>query len=212
MFTGIIQKIGIIKSISENNQNKIIEIEIPKHKIDYQKGESICINGICSTVINSSKNSFQVEYMPETLKLTTVNFWQKGDKLNLEASLKISDKLDGHFVLGHIDAIGEIIKIRNNKNSGYEIDISFPQKLSKFLAFKGSIAVDGVSLTISNLEENFFTISLIPYTLEHTNFSIKKEKDKVNLEIDLLMRYLKRLFDARDKETTYEFLKERGFI
>ncbi len=207
MFTGIIQEIGTIKKIMQDGNNKVVEIEAKTILKNCKKGDSVCLNGICSTVTDIFDNGFSVEYMPETLKLTTARSWQKKDNINLESSLRLHDKLSGHFVAGHVDAVGKIIKIKEN-----DFDISFPPEIAKFIAFKGSIAVDGISLTISKLEEDHFTVSIIPHTLKNTTLGRKKVNDKVNLEVDLISRYLQRLFDARDKETSYEFLKDRGFI
>jgi riboflavin synthase len=207
MFTGIIQKIGTIKKISANGENSVIEITASTILNGQKKGDSISINGICSTITGLSKTAFTVEFMPETLKKTTASKWKEEEKVNLEPALKVGDNMSGHFVSGHVDTTGKIRTINDN-----EIDILYPRELAKFLALKGSVTVDGISLTISKLEENFFTVSLIPHTLENTTIGIKKEGDLVNIEIDIIARYLKRLFDARDKQTNYEFLKERGFI
>lgn len=207
MFTGIIQEVGTIRKTSQNDGNTAFEIEAKTTLENCNKGDSVCVNGICSTVANISKNGFTVEYMPETLKRTTAKSWKNKDLVNLESSLKLNDKLSGHFVSGHVDGVGEIRNIKDN-----DFDISFPPEIAKFIAFKGSISVDGISLTISGLGTNRFTVSIIPHTLENTTLGRKKVKDQVNLEIDLISRYLQRLFDARDKQTSYEFLKDRGFI
>lgn len=211
MFTGIIQEIGTIKKIAQKGDNRGITIEAKKILQDQKDGDSININGVCSTITKIDKSSFTIEYMPETLKRTTAQDWHEKQEVNLESAMKLSDKINGHLVLGHIDATGNIKKITDKKESK-EITISFPQELAQFIAFKGSISVDGVSLTVSKLSTNDFNISLVPYTIDNTVFKNAKEKDKVNIEIDMLSRYLKRMFDARDKESSYEFLKERGFI
>lgn len=211
MFTGIIQELGTIKSISSKADLTTIEIEAKDAVKDMKVGDSISVEGICSTVTDMNSNTFSIEFMPETMEKTCANKWQTGSKLNLEPAMKLSDKLNGHFVSGHVDTSGEIINIKEGEKTK-DIDISFPPEFLKFIALKGSIAVDGISLTISLLKENYFTVSLIPHTIENTTLGKKKVHDKVNLEVDMISRYLKQLFDERDKQTSYEFLKDRGFI
>jgi len=204
MFTGIIKELGKIKSLKKNGDKLVVSIKSDqKLAID----DSISVNGVCSTVIKIESKGFTVEYMPESLKITDIPKWKEGDKVNLEPPLKIGDKINGHFVQGHIDTTGKISKIEND-----EFEISFKKKYSKFIALKGSISVDGISLTISKVQKNSFTVSLIPHTLKNTTLGFKKVGDLVNIEVDMMSRYLKRLFDERDKQTDYEFLKERGFI
>jgi len=211
MFTGIVQEVGKILNITKNGDNNIVEIKAGQILKSIKIGESINVEGICSTLTDLTKDSFKVSYMPETLKRTTSNDWKQNDNVNLEAALSINDKINGHFVLGHIDDTGKILKISKGKEC-LEIDIEFPIELSKYIAFKGSVTIDGVSLTISYLDENYFTVSLIPHTIKNTTLGAKKKNDKVNIEVDMISRYLQRLFDERDKQSSYEFLHERGFI
>jgi len=211
MFTGIIQKIGKINKINKDGENLVVEIKAVKSLKGLKTGDSLNLDGICSTVININKNSFEVSYMEETQKRTTACTWKKGRRINIEPALKLSDRLSGHFVSGHIDCVGVIKKILG-KGKTLEIDISFPEDIKKFTAFKGSISVDGISLTISYLDRDYFTIALIPHTIENTTLGSKKIGDKVNVEVDLISRYLKQLFDERDNQSSYEFLEERGFI
>jgi riboflavin synthase len=215
MFTGIIKELGTIKSLKKEGDKLIATIESEqKLKVD----DSISVNGVCSTVISTNNDEFVVEYMSESLKITDIPKWKEQDRVNLEPPLTIGDKINGHFVQGHIDTTG---KISNGATKGSsmerseannEITIAFPKEFSKFIALKGSISVDGISLTISNVAKNTFTVSLIPHTLKNTTLGFKKEGDLVNIEVDMMSRYLKRLFDERDNQTDYEFLKERGFI
>jgi len=213
MFTGIIKEIGEVKKTALKDGNLLIQIACRDILKDLKTGDSVNINGICSTVIKISRDSFDVNYMEETQKITTVKEWKESCKVNLEPALRLSDPLNGHLVSGHIDYISKIKKIHTNTvDKNVEIDIEFPKEFSKFIALKGSITVDGVSLTVSYLDDDYFRVSLIPYTFKNTTLGNNKENDKVNIEIDLLSRYLLRLFDERDNQTSYEFLKERGFI
>lgn len=211
MFTGIIQELGTIKGITKKDDLTVIEIESKDLLKDLKVGDSISVEGICSTVTDLKPDSFLIEFMPETMEITSASTWQINDKINLEPAMKLSDKINGHFVSGHIDSTGKITNIKEGEKTK-DISISHPHEFSKFIAMKGSISVDGISLTVSKIEEKEFTISLIPHTIENTTLGIKKVGDKVNLEVDLLSRYLKQLFDERDRETSYEFLKDRGFI
>ena len=211
MFTGIIKEIGSIKNITKKDDNFVIEIRASQVLKDLKTGDSVNVEGICSTVTETTKDSFIVSYMPETLKRTTVSLWKINDKLNLEPAMILSDKINGHLVQGHIDAIGSIKKITKGKDSS-EIEVSYPQDLAKFIAFKGSVCVDGISLTVSQIEDDCFTVSIIPYTALNTTLGNKRENDKVNIEVDMISRYLKQLFDERDSQSSYEFLQERGFI
>lgn len=204
MFTGIIKELGTIKSLKKEGDKLVATISAQqKIKID----DSISVNGVCSTVISHSNDEFIVEYMPETLKITDISNWSEGDRINLEPPLAVGDKVNGHFVQGHIDTTGKITKIEND-----EFEIAFPKEYSKFIALKGSISIDGISLTISEVCKNTFKVSLIPHTLKNTTLGFKKVGDLVNIEVDMMSRYLKRLFDERDNQTDYEFLKDRGFI
>lgn len=211
MFTGIIKSIGTILDIQKKDE--ILEVTI-KSNLDsphLNKGDSVNVDGICSTLVLNEGETLKFQYMSETIEKTSVSSWQKDTKVNLEPSLSLQDAVGGHFVMGHVDATGTIKSIKSEENTK-EIEIAYPKNLRKFIAFKGSVSIDGVSLTVSMLKPKTFTVSLIPHTIEHTTIEQKKDGDIVNIEIDMLSRYLKQLFDERDKQTSYEFLKERGFI
>ncbi len=188
MFTGIIQKTAKIKNIRNQNEVLIVDFDLPKN-FKIKKGASVSINGICSTVIFFNKSEFKVGYMKETLNKTTVNSWKTSDRVNLEPSLKLGDTLDGHFVYGHIDTVGMIKSIVKQGDSSV-FEISIPKEFLKFVVYKGSVAIDGVSLTVSARNSKTFNISLIPYTLEHTNLGERKVGDGVNVEVDVLGKYI----------------------
>jgi len=211
MFTGIIKSIGTITNIQRNDDLIEVTIENNLNSEKLNKGESVNVDGICSTIVAHETNQLKFQYMPETIKKTSISSWKKGTKVNLEPSLSVKDAISGHFVMGHIDTTGKIRTITKSGNTK-ELKIGYPKEFRKFIALKGSISVNGISLTVSVLKENTFTIALIPHTLENTTLETKKEGDVINIEIDILSRYLKQLFDARDEQTSYEFLKDRGFI
>ena len=175
-----------------------MSLEIANTLRKVKAGESISVNGVCSTVKKAGKN-ISFEYMPETLKLTNLGLLKKGDMVNLETSLRFGDKLDGHIVLGHIDGKGKILKIKKEGNSQvFEISPVRGREGSqrpsasngmKFLVYKGSVAVEGISLTVAKVLPNSFIVKIIPYTLKHTNLGSKKVGDAVNLEFDILAKY-----------------------
>lgn len=211
MFTGIIKSIGVITDIQKKEAVLEVSIQANFKSKHLNEGDSVNVDGICSTIIFRDNDILKFQYMPETIKKTSVSSWGKGKKVNLEPSLSLNDPISGHFVMGHVDAVGTIKAIANNKNTK-EFEIAYPEKLKKFIALKGSIAIDGISLTVSLIKPKTFIVSIIPHTLANTTLNQKKEGDNVNIEIDMISRYLKQLFDERDKQTSYEFLKERGFI
>lgn len=192
MFTGIVQdrgKILEIKKTKGKTRFRIFsKIVSPKLKI----GSSVSSNGICLTVINCGKKSFEVEAIPETLKRTNLGDLKKDNFINLEPSLRLGDELGGHFVMGHIDGTGQILYLEKEGDS-LLMEIQPPKEILKFIPFKGAIACDGVSLTIAKVKKESFIVALIPYTLAVTNLSKKKVGDKINLEVDMVARYLERL-------------------
>lgn len=193
MFTGIIKKTSKVEKVKFMKDSFSVDIfnNLGRLKI----GESISINGVCSTIKkltsprgDSAKN-ISFEYMPETLRLTNLGFLKKGDIVNIEQSMRLSDRLDGHIVLGHIDGKGKILSIKKEGNSKV-FYIKVPnKKFIKFLAYKGSIAVEGISLTVAEVLKNSFMVKIIPHTLKNTNLKFKKKGDEINLEFDILAKY-----------------------
>lgn len=191
MFTGIIEKIGIIKSIRQNGSNLVFQVEAPG--ACRKLGESIAINGTCLTAIKFDDRNFWVEAIPETLSLTNLGQLQEGDSVNLENSLRTGDSLDGHFVLGHIDFKTTVKSITPDGEGSQRIWFNLPANYAKYVAKKGSICINGVSLTVSDVSVDAWEVCLIPYTLEHTNLGKLKINSPVNIEIDILARYLEKL-------------------
>lgn len=191
MFTGIIKKVSIVQKVSLKNESLFVEIKKPKG-LKVWLGQSIAINGVCSTVKKISKNGFIVEYMPETIKKTTVGEYVKNTLVNLETSLKLSDLLDGHLVQGHVDTTGKILEIKKVKES-IVLKIKIPVAFMRFVADKGSVAIDGISLTVVETGKDWLTVSLVSFTLENTNLGSIRVGDKVNIETDVLAKYLAKL-------------------
>lgn len=208
MFTGIIQEIGKVKELKKNPSGMEILVESKKVVKKKKIGDSIAINGACLTIVAINDNGFAVEIVEETLNRTNLKDLQIGSAINLEPALSLNQGLDGHLVQGHIDTEGTVESL---DKKGI-LTIKFPANINHYLAFKGSITINGVSLTIANLQDDTFSVALIPHTLANTNLKNLKKGDKVNLEVDLIARYLKNLLDKKADETKYEFLKDRNLI
>jgi riboflavin synthase len=188
MFTGIIQAKAKVKQAKPSEGNIRAEIEKPK-EWKFAKGQSIAVDGICSTVVMSNAKVFAVEYMPETLSKTTAGEFDTGSIVNLERSLTLKTFIDGHLVQGHVDGVGTVSNI-DTKGGGYLVTVSIPKPLLKYIAALGSIALNGVSLTVARLKGKEATVALIPHTLSYTNLGALTKGSRVNIEVDLIARYL----------------------
>jgi len=195
MFTGIIQTIGKISKIESNDSNSRIVFELEKFILDdIRIGDSISVNGVCLSVIKKTEDTFSVDVSNETMRLTTFSVLKVNNNVNLEKAMILSDRINGHFVSGHIDGTG-IIKEKKKEGRSTFFLIEFPEDLKKFVSKKGSISIDGVSLTINITQGNSFGVNIIPHTLSETIMSEYKEGDKVNIEVDLIARYLDKLIE-----------------
>ena len=195
MFTGIIEKIGTIKSIEENNNSSIISIEI--HDSKYSLGDSICVNGVCLTIENITEQTYTFSVSPETNKLTNLKNLKKDSSVNIESSLTINKLISGHIVQGHIDTTSEIIEIQQKDNSWF-IKFSIDLEYAKYLIKKGSVSIDGVSLTVNDVTKNQFNVMIIPHTYQNTIFKSYKKGSIVNVEIDILAKYIEKLGKSHD--------------
>jgi riboflavin synthase len=211
MFTGIIQEIGTVEKIEEKNGGKIFSIKAGQTAKILDIGDSVSVDGACLTVIEKEKDEFRVEAIPETLKLTIARSYKKGTRVNLEPAMQIGGRFHGHLVSGHVDFVGKIVDTKADGNSTI-LTVSYPKGMGKYFSLKGSVTLNGVSLTISKVEAQTFEVSLIPHTLDGTNLRDQKTSDGLNVEIDLIARYLETLLNAKEDESNYFFLKERGFI
>lgn len=187
MFTGIVEELGEVRKIARQGANTIFEIKAVKVIGDAKAGDSISVNGVCVTVIRIEKDSFSFEAMPQTLKTTGLSGLDIAGKVNLERSLKIGERLSGHFVLGHVDCAG-IIRRKKNTAGGLCFEIAVPAEFLGYCLPKGSIAVDGISLTIAAKKRGAFEVYIIPHTLKNTTLNFKGPSDKVNIEFDILVK------------------------
>lgn len=195
MFTGLIQDIGTVVSLSPQNGGKRIGIETQMDLSGVPLGASIACSGVCMTVVEKNENRFFIEASPETLRKTIIENWATGTKVNLEPSLRLGDELGGHFVFGHVDGRAVVKSIRPEGNSTV-IDLQSPDELRRFLAPKGSVALDGVSLTVNEVRGDVFSVAIIPHTWSHTTLRFLKAGESVNIEIDMLARYVARMMEA----------------
>lgn len=196
MFTGIIESLGKIKKISIEKSNRVFFIKSDissKLKID----ESISHNGICLTVEDIKKNIYRVTAIRETLEKTNAGLWNPGDMINLERSMKMNGRLDGHIVQGHVDGTA-ICTERKDKEGSVEFTFQFDENFASLIIEKGSVCINGVSLTAFNVSRNSFIIAIIPYTFSHTNFKNLMEDDVVNIEYDILGKYVERMLNIRN--------------
>lgn len=192
MFTGIIEGIGKIEKISKNTKNRSaiqMTVNLGKHAKGLKIGQSVALNGVCLTATKLSKSNCLFEMIEETTRKTDLGNLKPGDIVNVERSLKTGDRLEGHFVLGHVDGVGIIKKILN-KPKEVQVWFEVPKNLSKYVVKKGSIAIDGISLTVVDVKNNLASVCLIPHTVKITNFKTKNVGDKLNIETDILGKYI----------------------
>ena len=214
MFTGIIEDKGRVLKVEYRGQEKRLTIGMPPHLTEVQLGDSININGVCLTVARKGQQSIELDLSKETLQRSALGELKQGDEVNLERALRLSDRLGGHIVNGHIDGIGVIIEKKKERDF-LQLTIRIPESVSKYVVPKGSIAIDGISLTVNEYQGGEIRLTLIPYTIEKTTLVDKKVGDRLNVEADILGKYVEKLLARGDKKTgemDLSFLKEHGFI
>jgi len=211
MFTGIVSGVGLVKSIANNKNGKQLQIDCTEWDLsDIKIGDSIAVNGVCLTVTKIASHSFNADVSHTTLQASTFSNLKAGNKVNLEKALRLNDRLGGHLVAGHVDGVGTITKI-SKQSEVYEFTIRAPSNLVKYLVLKGSITVDGVSLTVGNVQDSLFSLTIIKHTLTNTIIGNYNVGGLVNLEVDLIARYLENLLVKRS-EIEQSFLQNHGFI
>ncbi|MDM8523227.1 riboflavin synthase [Desulfococcaceae bacterium HSG8] len=212
MFTGIIEGLGTITGIQSSGQGSCLTVDAGFTLEDTKIGDSIAVNGACLTAVMLEGKRFRADVSPETLRKTTFGRAKIGDRVNLERALRLSDRLDGHLVSGHIDGMGTM-KDRKTTGNAIIITIEVPESLSRYMIEKGSVAVDGISLTINACDRQSFSVSIIPHTAGLTTVGLKKVGDPVNIETDMIGKYVER-FVSPKKETgiDMEFLTKTGFV
>ncbi|GAA3663717.1 riboflavin synthase [Asaccharospora irregularis] len=218
MFTGIIEEIGTIKNIKKGDNSSSFTIRANKVLEDTKVGDSICTNGVCLTVKNIYKETFEADIMAETLRVSNLGSLKIGSRVNLERALSLNTRLGGHMVSGHIDGLGQII-LMQREDIAVVLTIRPQKDILKYIIYKGSVAIDGISLTVSYVDDEVFKVSIIPHTGEETILLSKTIGENVNIECDLVGKYIERLLGFKSKEDgvkktslTEDFLKENGFL
>jgi len=216
MFTGIIEEVGKIQATQIHSQGGKITI-LAEHIInDIKLGDSVAINGVCLTVTEFNNKSLSFDVSKETLNHTTLGYLKGGKSVNLERALRPSDRLGGHIVQGHVDTTGEFLT-RQQVGESFIMRFSFPKEIAHYICKKGSIAIEGISLTVANLASNWFEVAVIPHTVKMTTLSVLSSGDKVNLEVDIVAKYVERLLTTENvsktekTSLTMEKLKNLGY-
>jgi len=212
MFTGIVREIGKIKYIRREGDILGLEITSKAAAAGIRVGDSVAVNGVCLTVVKSGPGVLKFEIMEETARRSTFPYLTEGNPVNLEGAMKADGAFDGHFVQGHIDCVGTIKDIGKNEN-GFLMKIGLPGGFEGLYVDKGSVAIEGVSLTISKAKDKEFEVYIIPHTLKETTLGLKKSEEKVNVEFDVIGKYAAKMQSGRKKtEVTEKFLEDKGFI
>ena len=212
MFTGIIAAVGQLKSLESRGGDIRLHIDPAKLDLtDVKLGDSIAVNGVCLTVVEMASRSLQFDVSQETLQRTSLGQLKTGSEANLEKALAVGDRLGGHMVSGHVDGLGEVISKTASARS-WQYKIKAPAELERYIAEKGSITIDGVSLTVNGVFDGGFDINIIPHTLEETIIKHYQTGTKVNLEVDLIARYLERLLPQTSSTISRDFLTQQGYI
>lgn len=216
MFTGIVEELGTVNHVRRQGEQQISEISAERILTDLHESDSINVDGACQTVTEFTNTGFTIVSVEETLRLTTLGDLRSGDQVNLERSLRPQDRMGGHIVLGHVDGVGTILHLGPGERDSNLLQIALPTSLKRYVALKGSISVQGISLTVAAVDADSFTVAIIPYTLQHTSLRLASSGDRVNLEVDLIARYVERLMspDASTPQVsqiTPDRLDEMGY-
>ncbi|HYA87552.1 MAG TPA: riboflavin synthase [Nitrospirota bacterium] len=212
MFTGIIEELGGVKTLKRDAGTARLTISAATVLDGTVLGDSICVNGVCLTVIDLSKNAFSADVAVETLNVTNLGDLRIGAKVNLERALQLSARIGGHLVSGHVDSVGRIRNKREEGN-GWRISIDAPEAVLRYVIKKGSIAIDGISLTVADVDKSGFSIAMIPHTAKLTTLGFKSAGESVNLEADIIGKYVERLLSGRvEGGVSLELLKRNKFI
>jgi riboflavin synthase len=210
MFTGIIEGLGNVKRLTIKGADAVLEVEASIDLTEVSIGDSIAVSGACLTVTSKNQQSFQADVSAETLSRTTLKSLQAGHKVNLEKSLRVGGFVGGHFVLGHVDATGRIFS-RMQKSGSMIVAVEMNEHISRYIVEKGSVAIDGISLTVNKLEKSRFYVNIIPHTSANTTLEMKKEGDLVNIETDILGKYVEKLLQS-SRGIDKDFLAQHGFL
>ena len=217
MFTGIIEELAIVKSINKRSNGMRISIESKPCSFDAKIGDSISLSGSCLTIVSIDNGILSFDVSSETLKKSILADIKPDDMVNLERSLRADSRMGGHFITGHIDCVGGLL-LKKPEGGFIELSVRIPDEFMLFIAEKGSIAIDGISLTVNSIKKSTITLMIIPHTLENTTLNYKKQSQKLNIETDILAKYIHRSYESKQTKASSpaslskKFLSEHGFI
>jgi riboflavin synthase len=214
MFTGIVEELGVVQALERGLQSTVLTVLARRVVNGLNVGDSITVNGVCLTVVRFTEQGFGVDVGPETLRVTTLGGLAPGDGVNLERAMRLGDRLGGHLVSGHVEAVGRVAS-RATDGNAINLTIEAPREILRYCVGKGSVTIDGVSLTITSLTEKTFGVMIIPHTAQATNLGLKPPGSSVNIEPDLIAKYVERLLlggDAKAEKVDAEFLRKRGLL
>jgi riboflavin synthase len=214
MFTGIVEEVGCIARITQEGENRRVVVEAARTPKELKAGDSVCVSGVCLTALDIKHGSFSADLAPETWQRTSFSRLHEGALVNLELPMKADGRFGGHIVQGHVDGVGELLSFdRIAGSENWWLQIALPDEVEKYTVFKGSISIEGISLTVAKLERNACTIAIIPHTVETTNLHSLKPGDAVNLETDLIAKYVEKMMlgERSQSSFTIEELVEQGF-
>lgn len=208
MFTGIIEELGKVRQITTNK----IQVECSIVLNDIKLGDSVAVNGVCLTITDIQEHYFTADISPETMRVTALGGLKDGDSVNLERAVLANGRFGGHIVSGHVDCIGRCLNIKK-MGEFYNLEVSLPSEYSKYVVKKGSVTINGISLTIADVKANEISCAIIPHTFENTNLKTLKYNDFVNIEVDILAKYIEKFLSTGDNKSRidYDFLRENGF-
>lgn len=213
MFTGIIEEVGIVKNFRIVAENAEISVDCSKVLEDTKIGDSIAVNGVCQTVVNITETGFTAEVSKETLKVTNFSELKAGDKVNLERALTLNERVGGHIVSGHVDNVAKFV-LAEKLDDFYNLEFAVNDETARYIVKKGSVTINGISLTVADINGTTLKVAVIPHTYENTNLSVLKQNQNVNIETDVFAKYIEK-FLLNEKTTsmiTQDFLKENGFM
>lgn len=213
MFTGIIEEVGSLEAIEPRATGSRLRIAAPTVCSDLREGDSVSVNGVCLTAVELRPGSFGADVSPETLRRSNLGDMHTGDLLNLERPLTPQSRLGGHIVQGHVDGVGELISLEQLGDDNWWLRIRVPSELGRYLVFKGSVALDGISLTLAEVEGDAISVTIIPHTFRNTNLHLRRPGDRINVECDVLAKYVEKMMASLDvkPKLTMERLLEQGF-
>jgi riboflavin synthase len=211
MFTGLIEEIGVVERVEEEQNGRRLLIHAERMMQDLKVDDSISINGVCLTAVLVNKERFAVDVIAETRRKTTIGEWRMGTRVNLERALRADSRLGGHFVQGHVDAVALITDVESHQNE-WLLTLEVPQHLKKYVIQHGAITLDGVSLTVARWQTPLATVALIPHTLEKTTLRERRSGDKINLEVDILGKYVESILSSSEPGLDEHKLKSMGYV